>query len=64
MDSVVDFFAGQNINGVVLKTLTNDDLDGLGISNFGHRRQLQIAIQELSGVPLSTNGSVTSLDSM
>jgi class 3 adenylate cyclase len=47
-------FPRQRQDGELLGRLTNDDLKGIGVASFGHRKNLLEAIAELAGaVPLS-----------
>ena len=43
-------FAENDINFAILPHLTDQDLKELGITSLGHRRQLLLAIAEISGV--------------
>jgi len=43
-------FAENDISFVILPHLTDQDLKELGVTSLGHRRQLLLAIAELSGV--------------
>jgi class 3 adenylate cyclase len=43
-------YAENDISFVILPHLTDQDLKELGVTSLGHRRQLLLAIAELSGV--------------
>ena len=47
-------FAENDINFVVLSDLTDHDLEEIGVTSLGHRRQLLRAIGELDGVEKGT----------
>src|SRR5215218_8708353 len=48
----VEAFRANDIDGGVLRDLTSDDLEGIGIKSVGHRRKLLSAITHLSHQPL------------
>src|ERR1700722_14217619 len=47
-------FAENDINFVILSDLTDQDLEKIGVTSLGHRRQLLRAIAELNGVAKGT----------
>jgi class 3 adenylate cyclase len=47
-------FAENDINFVILSDLTDQDLEKIGVTSLGHRRQLLRAIAELNGVDKGT----------
>ena len=50
----VQRFAENDINFVILSDLTDQDLEKIGVTSLGHRRQLLRAIAELNGVEKGT----------
>src|SRR5271166_4285090 len=62
-------FAENDINFAILPNLTDQDLKELGVASLGHRRQLLLAIAEISSVqkaaalpPSVTGAAVTPHD--
>jgi hypothetical protein len=47
-------FAENDINFSILSDLTDQDLEKIGVTSLGHRRQLLRAIAELNGVEKGT----------
>ena len=46
-----EMFRANDIDGELLRRLTNDDLKDVGVVSFGHRKQLLEAIAELASAP-------------
>ena len=44
-----EIFRANDIDGELLRRLTNDDLKDIGVASFGHRKKLLEAIAELAG---------------
>jgi SAM domain (Sterile alpha motif) len=44
-----EMFRANDIDGELLRRLTNDDLKDIGVGSFGHRKKLLEAIVELAG---------------
>jgi SAM domain (Sterile alpha motif) len=57
LDQYVQRFAENDINFAILPHLTDQDLRELGVKSLGHRRQLLLAIAEISGVQKETASS-------
>jgi SAM domain (Sterile alpha motif) len=54
LDQYAQRFAENDINFAILPHLTNQDLRELGVKSLGHRRQLLLAIAEVSSVQKGT----------
>jgi class 3 adenylate cyclase len=54
LDQYVQRFAENDINFAILPHLTDQDLRELGVQSLGHRRQLLLAIAEISSVQKET----------
>jgi hypothetical protein len=55
-----EMFRANDIDGELLRRLTNDDLKDIGVGSFGHRKKLLEAIAELAGVaPTSPQPALT-----
>jgi class 3 adenylate cyclase len=48
-----EIFRANDIDGEVLRRVTNDDLKDIGVVSFGHRKKLLEAIAELGSAPAS-----------
>jgi hypothetical protein len=46
-----EMFRANDIDGELLRRLTNDDLKDVGVASFGHRKKLLEAIAELGSAP-------------
>jgi hypothetical protein len=46
-----EIFRANDIDGELLRRLTNEDLKEIGVASFGHRKKLLEAIAELGGAP-------------
>jgi SAM domain (Sterile alpha motif) len=46
-----EIFRANDIDGELLRRLTNEDLKDIGVASFGHRKKLLEAIAELGGAP-------------
>jgi hypothetical protein len=55
-----EMFRANDIDGELLRRLTNDDLKDIGVGSFGHRKKLLEAIVELAGaVPVPAPPTLT-----
>ena len=48
-----EMFRANDIDGELLRRLTNDDLKDVGVVSFGHRKKLLEAIAELGSAPVA-----------
>ena len=46
-----EMFRANDIDGELLRRMTNDDLKDVGVVSFGHRKKLLEAIAELGSAP-------------
>ncbi len=46
-----EMFRANDIDGKLLRRMTNDDLKDIGVVSFGHRKKLLEAIAELGSAP-------------
>jgi hypothetical protein len=54
-----EMFRANDIDGELLRRMTNDDLKDVGVVSFGHRKKLLEAIAELGGAPAVPPAALT-----
>ena len=55
-----EMFRANDIDGELLRRMTNDDLKDIGVVSFGHRKKLLEAIAELGSAPAAPPAALAS----
>jgi hypothetical protein len=53
-----EMFRANDIDGELLRRMTNDDLKDVGVVSFGHRKKLLEAIAELGSAPAAPSAAL------